>query len=349
LSTTLQTDHHITIKSAKNNFDFLRLLLAFIVVCSHIVVLSGSASLQAYAVFFPSNLAVCGFFIISGLLISGSYYRDPRLSVYLQKRARRLLPAYISVVLLCAALLVFVSGYHPSSWFFSREWWQYTISNLFFLNFLQPNLPGVFRHNPETVINGALWSIKIEVMFYLILPFILRWLLRPGKVLIKLSGIYIGSLIYRYGLEGLGHYSGHSFWNLLSYQLPGYMSYFACGIALFLYRDRFQRVPHYLMLLALLILLLELKFSYTLLRPAALAVLIYYVATRFSFLNHFGKYGDFSYGVYIFHFPLIQLAVYLGWFANDAHAIWHALALLPMCLLAGVLSWYLIEKRWLRR
>jgi len=327
----------------------LRLLLAFIVVCSHIVVLSGSPSLQPFSVFFPSNLAVCGFFIISGLLISSSYFRDPRLAVYLQKRARRLLPAYISVVLLCATLLVFVSKYPPAEWFFSKEWWQYIISNLLFLNFLQPNLPGVFQHNPETVVNGALWSIKIEVMFYLVLPFLLHWLLRSENKSPKLIGLYVGALVYRYGLEGLGAYTGNSMWTLLSYQLPGYMSYFACGIALFIYRERIQSVPHYLFLVALLLLLLELRFSYTLLRPAALAIILFYLATRFSFLNNFGRFGDFSYGVYIFHFPIIQLAVHFGWFNKEQNAIWHAGLLLPICLIAGVLSWHLIEKKWLRR
>ncbi len=345
----MHSTNHTAIKPAKNNFDFLRLLLAFIVVCSHIIVLSGAESLQPYAAWFPSNLAVCGFFIISGLLISNSYYRDPRMSVYLQKRARRLLPAYLTVVLLCALVLVLVSDYSTIDYFSDKDWWKYTCSNLVFLNFLHPDLPGVFRHNPETAVNGALWSIKIEVMFYLLLPFLLRRLLQPGNSLWKLIGVYLASLVYHYGLEWYGNYSGHSVWTLLSYQLPGYLCYFVCGIALFLYRDRFRSVPHYLVLIALAVLLLELKISITLLKPVALALIIYYIATRFSFLNHFGKYGDFSYGLYIFHFPLIQLAVHAGWFSSESGILLRALALLPLCLLSGFCSWHLIEKHFLKR
>ncbi|MCE2740513.1 MAG: acyltransferase family protein, partial [Sphingobacteriales bacterium] len=89
----------------KNNFDFLRFAFALVVVFSHIIDLSLAPSLQYLKPFFDTHISVTGFFIISGCLISASYLRSTSLSSYFEKRARRLLPAYILVIVM--SVLVF--------------------------------------------------------------------------------------------------------------------------------------------------------------------------------------------------------------------------------------------------
>ena len=66
------------------------------------------------------------------------------------------------------------------------------------------------------------------------------------------------------------------------------------------------------------------------------------IATSFKFLNNFGKYGDFTYGIYIYHFPIIQLFVFLGFFNTYSIAI-SCLVVLMVTLLLAILSWYLVE------
>ena len=62
--------------------------------------------------------------------------------------------------------------------------------NLAFLNFMEPALPGVFEANRFTEINGALWTLKIEVMFYLVLPLLALVLLAANAAVDAVRLIY---------------------------------------------------------------------------------------------------------------------------------------------------------------
>ena len=79
----------------------------------------------------------------------------------------------------------------------------------------------------------------------------------------------------------------------------------------------------------------------------SLAVVILFVAYRVPYLGKFGRFGDLSYGIYIYHFPIIQCMIYRGDFAHEP--IQFLVTALGLTLLAAFLSWHLIEKRWLRR
>ena len=72
---------------------------------------------------------------------------------------------------------------------------------------MEPNLPGVFAGNTVTEVNGALWTLKIEVMFYLILP-LLVWLLRfAGRYAwVAFILIYAGAEAWR---SGFSHIERH--------------------------------------------------------------------------------------------------------------------------------------------
>jgi peptidoglycan/LPS O-acetylase OafA/YrhL len=154
---------------ARNNFDLLRLLFAGTVCLVHVHELSGVPGLAWTGFFLSSAVAVKAFFVVSGFLIFMSYERSSSLVSYTKKRVRRIYPAYFMVVLLCALSLVFVST-KPLMEYLSVAWLKYLFFNLVFLNFLQPGLPGVFESNHLSVVNGALWTLKIEVMFYISPP-----------------------------------------------------------------------------------------------------------------------------------------------------------------------------------
>lgn len=68
--------------------------------------------------------------------------------------------------------LFFVSSLTLSE-YFGKDWLRYLLSNLAFSNFMQPTLPGVFEGNHIDVVNGSLWTIKIELMCYIALPLLL--------------------------------------------------------------------------------------------------------------------------------------------------------------------------------
>ena len=84
-----------------------------------------------------------------------------------------------------------------------------------------------------------------------------------------------------------------------------------------------------------------------LLEPLALGILVIFAATAFPHLGNFARYGDFSYGVYIIHFPVIQALVASGLFARDP---WVAsLASLLLVSTLAALSWHVVERPFLRR
>ena len=93
-----------------NNISAVRYILASSVILSHVAELMGFQSSFVSHWPIPSYIAVGGFFALSGYLIFGSYERRPVVTDFLRRRARRIMPAYISIVLMCAVGMVFVSS-----------------------------------------------------------------------------------------------------------------------------------------------------------------------------------------------------------------------------------------------
>jgi peptidoglycan/LPS O-acetylase OafA/YrhL len=155
-----------------NNFDMLRLLFAFIVVVVHLSTLSHIELLSGVQIYLNSRVAVDSFFVISGFLIFMSYESSKSIVSYASKRLRRIFPGYIAVILFCSIFLYFSSSKSEFLNYFNLEFFKYIFFNILTLNFLQPTLPGVFENNQLQAVNGALWTIKIEVMFYITVPFI---------------------------------------------------------------------------------------------------------------------------------------------------------------------------------
>lgn len=146
--------------------DLVRYYLAISVIVAHFNLIFSKS------LFWPtdSGTAVGVFFGLSGFLVYASYQRSRNYSSYIFNRAKRILPSYYIVVLSCALLLCFMSDLGIKEYFLSSSFWKYVISNLAFLNFIQPELPGVFTDNAIPAVNGSLWTLKVEWMLYLTIP-----------------------------------------------------------------------------------------------------------------------------------------------------------------------------------
>src|SRR5687768_2417110 len=150
------------------NFDLMRLIAALLVVVSHTFPLSGQPALRIWGVEDLGALGVSIFFVISGYLVSASYKRDPR--TYLVKRVLRIEPGLIASLVLTVVLLAFVTTAAPAEYW--REAALYVVRNAL----LYPatyDLPGVFETAPMAgVVNGVLWTLRLEFTFYLVLMLI---------------------------------------------------------------------------------------------------------------------------------------------------------------------------------
>ena len=131
----------------KNCFDFLRAFFAFNVLLSHIGELSQVNELGFLQKISNSYLAINGFFVISGFLVAKSYIKTNNLKAYLIKRVKRIIPAYVFVILFFAIFLSFFSELTLLEYFSSLQLYRYIGWNLIFLNFMEPCLPGLFQEN----------------------------------------------------------------------------------------------------------------------------------------------------------------------------------------------------------
>ncbi len=324
-----------------NNFDLLRLLLAIAVVFEHAYLVGlGTLRLSAYGVTFEGYTALQCFFVISGYLIFQSWDTSRSVGSYVSKRVRRIYPAYFAIVVVMAVAGVFLSSHSAQAYFTSKEWVRYLTANLLFLNFLQPTLPGVFSHSVEPVVNGPLWTIKIEVMFYMTVPFLA--LLRRRFNIIWIFGlIYLASVAWYQTFVHLYATTGVNMYDVLRRQLPGQMSFFVSGGLLYYYFDAFKRWAHPLALISLVLVIAHLKFGLPWLFPAALAIVVIYAAEILPYLGNFGRFGDMSYGLYIIHYPVLHIVAALALFA--APGVSFAVGFVAAMLLA-FMSWHLIEK-----
>jgi len=328
----------------RNNFDLARLALALIVVGGH----SGLIGAQE-SVFFPvlqycsGFFAVNCFFVISGFLVYRSYRLSKTTARYFEKRARRIYPAYF-VIILASVILGLVMTTAPWSEFFSWKLVKYLLANLTFMNFAGGQyLPGVFDGNAEHEVNAPLWTLKIEVMFYIAVP-VIFWLTRRIKAVWLFAAIYVGSVAFRMFCDAMLA-NGHQAFDQIGRQLPGQLSFFIAGVFLEQYFETFKAKQGWFLAFGVAGLVLYFGFGFYPLFPLSLGIVVIYFCMLFFFLGPVGKYGDFSYGIYIIHFPVLQTIAATGFLAGSPNL--RVVAALVIVLALAVLMWHLVEKRFL--
>jgi peptidoglycan/LPS O-acetylase OafA/YrhL len=241
----------------------------------------------------------------------------------------------------------------PFRQYFGIGFWKYLGANLVFLNFLAPSLPGVFTANLVPMINGALWTLKIEVAFYLFVP-VLHWLCRRFGTRTTAVTVFALSCLWRYGFAWLayihrpvGIHSGdapRTIYEQLEVQFPAQLGYFIAGVLLLIYFDKLKR--YFAAIAGLTVCLFVLDHWLT---GEYLDVLwisgVVIVFGFWRYLGNFARYGDFSYGLYIVHWPILQILIALG-LARLNPALF-LLSALSIILAAAFLMWHLVESRFL--
>lgn len=311
-----------------NNFTALRLILALLVVLGHFVTLPSSA--PAVGLFAYADFAVNTFFVVSGYLIFASFDNRPAIGNFYIRRLFRIYPLYMVVVLaqgLTMAALAGGIGEHAS------EFVRYVGLNLIMATFLAHDLGGLLSglHNPG--INPSLWTLKIEVAFYLLLP--LLWYLSKRFGDWVLFALYVASTAYmaitmHYGMDTLAK------------QLPGQMRFFLVGMALYRYRDAltFPTLPGVFVACGLFMIFEYYHQSLIVesLSPLLCGLILFICVFRFPSIP---LPFDISYGVYLLHGPLIQLSLLLGIFRDTA---WFLTLLLASVILISLAAERYIEQ-----
>ena len=327
-----------------NNFLLIRILAAILVMVGHAFALAPAPCeschdpIRLWTGYVSSHiLGVQIFFIISGFLVFGSYQKNPNLRGFLWARALRIIPGFIVCLLLMAGVIgPIFSQLTPEDYFLNSEVRHYFFQSAFFLNYVD--------HLPETFfsvgsrggsINGSLWTIPLEVRLYLIVGFLggLGAFLSSRRANFSLGLLLIALFL---GLK----WGDSSEGTISTIQLT-----FFFWMGAFWFNNR-QRVDHDGRILLCLL------GGITLLRhqvyfPYAVALILPYSVLWFAYTKKIplpAWLQDYSYGIYLYGFPIQQMLAHafsdMGPYAMMAFSI-------PLALIAGALSWHLVEKRFL--
>lgn len=328
-----------------NAFDLLRLVAATTVLVEHSWVLLGAG----YPLLPESSGTTIGgiglgiFFLTSGYLILDSWLADPSPTRFMARRALRIGPLYVLVVLVLAFVVgPLLTTLTPGAYFPHPGTWTFVGTNLLLFP-MEFDLPGVFSDAPfSTAVNGALWTIPIEVLCYLgLLTLGVVGVLARRAVLVVLACVPVGVLV---AVE-LSGYDGTIVPRLLAANGAPLVAYFALGMAVRTLRPGW--VPPW-PATAVAVLAWPLTWG----TPAAgvLAVVALTLVTLTvafaapTVLHHPTGRTDLSYGVYVLSYPVQQILVSLG---ITSGAVVLALTVLVVAPLA-LLSWHLVERPMLR-
>lgn len=329
------------------SFDVIRLLAAFVVLASHSAVVVGRNVIPDFSnrQISLGGLAVAVFFVLSGFVVMESFKRDPNPFSFLRKRALRIYPALILLVLVTVFVLgPLLTAVPLGSYFSSRLTGLYLLNGIVPFNYL---LPGVFADNPTHVVNGSLWTLRYEIICYAAVAlFGARFLARPVLVVV----IALAAEALMPTLWILFRHGGAGFVANEILQAGTTVGYFFGGAAISLFSARIPVGARHVALACALVAVSLATYGFYFVFPFAGAYLVVVLGNSkvlaFTGLRRGFLSGDFSYGFYIFAFPIQQI---VRQSFGDAAGFWTVLFVsLPIVLALAMLSWHFVEKPALR-
>lgn len=327
-----------------NNLNAVRMAAASAVLVSHAFPITGAAEpLRALTGATGGELAVAVFFGISGLLIARSFDRRESIARFVLARVLRLYPALVVVLALTVVAGAWFTRLPLAQYAAQPATWSYIPVNLLLYN-PQFALPGVFETNPfGTTINGSLWTLFYEVACYAgVAALGLAGILRRRWLAL---GVLLGVVLAHAAITIVNGPGGIAEGRVpLRIVLLAQLAFpFMLGTCAYVWRARLPLSGWIALALWLPLPLLAPGPAMT----GGLVIALVYAALWLGFVPKgrvlaYNRLGDYSYGVYIYAFPVQQaLAAQMPGMTTSANI---ALAL-PLTLVLAVASWSLIERR----
>jgi peptidoglycan/LPS O-acetylase OafA/YrhL len=333
------------VKAAHSNnaFDFIRFIAAFGVLYSHSFALTGLPNPTDIAGENLGTLSVFVFFAVSGYLVQKSWDRNKNPLTFAINRALRIYPGLVVCLMFCALLLgPMLSSLPLTTYFSSADPYRFVVSNLTMFFPKTGWLPGVFNDVPlPNGVNGSLWTIRFEVFMYITLLATVMAFKRSSRAIGAILLCYVcvwgtgkylglnnpGDLLWRFGYIGLDG------------RILRIAPFFLIGALLAREPKEFLRPWPALIGAIAAVLFFDYSIGIVVLwiaLPYCVLTAAYHAPKQ---LNRFGQYGDFSYGVYLYAFPVQQALSYFG------VRYWplHLLSSVLITIALAILSWKFIE------
>lgn len=341
------------ISHTKNLFDFTRLMAAIMVIIGHSGFVLGLNANEYFGLLFGvkaiHSSAVCIFFAISGYLITKSFIKNPSTYVYFKNRVLRIIPGLCLFCLVSFVVIGVTFSY--------TDYKSYVINNYNYLFnvFLFPDnykMDGVFETNSDAnYINRSLWTLKYEFLMYLIiLLFGVLGLLKEKIIYLFMSLLFV--------LFWLSQFINQSYQLPLNIELVLLIKFsfvFFCGSAFFFLETYFKE-KNSVVFAAVLLLYFLMRFlmpasenRFLLLDVLFPILTLCFCKLNIPFINNSSKFGDFSYGIYLWGYPVQQSLEYVYKDSFITHDIYlFSFVSIIVSLLFAIISWYLIESPFLK-
>lgn len=343
-------------------FDFLRVFLAFSVVVTHTFVVLGQEYNQIPFLWFAAYWVLAIFFSLSGFLIAGSALRL-KLRDFLINRGLRIVPALAVEILLAALILGPIFTTLPLHEYFQDPQFFHYMTNIF--GWVNYDLPGVFKDHYSTRVNTSLWTVPYEFGCYAIMSALIyygllkkpSWIIASAAFIIcagviisigKSFGIEIRSISYTIGLIVDIFFYDRGSRLFVSFLL---------GIAAYLYRDK---IPYNTKLFWTCVAYCvcisgidpswmekfagtaEMNFPFLNLFTAVplTYIMVFIGVTDMPKLPLFHR-GDYSYGIYLYGFPVQQALVAI---LPTKNLLIHFTSEAVLITIFAIFSWHFIEK-----
>lgn len=341
-----------------NSIGFLRWAMAFLVIFSHAGPLGGFYGGHDLGVQWSTEqsfggVAVCGFFFLSGFLITKSRQSTRSTGRYLWKRILRIYPAWLATLLVTAFVLApiafvretgSIDGYFTATvdspfTYFSNNMWlplvQHGIAGM------GDSIPYFTTSGGGTEWNGSAWTLAFEFSAYLFVGVLGMIGLLARR---RIAGIIAAFVIFLACIQWL--YAGQV-WTAFPALAGDFRSLlllapFAWGMIFALFGDQ---IPIDWRIAAVAIIFAAFTYGkggWLLVGQYAFCYFLIWFAIRIKALNNWERFGDFSYGIYIIAWPAMQFAAYFG-LQNYGWLVYH-LVIVAVCHVYAFLSWHLIEK-----
>ncbi|HLI20734.1 MAG TPA: acyltransferase, partial [Stellaceae bacterium] len=328
----------------QNNFDALRLVAAISVVFSHAFLIGTGQQDSDPLMRLTGGQTIFGvvgvfvFFTISGFLVTQSFEQTRSAPRFAVKRALRIYPGLAVCLLLSGFVLgPWLTSLPLRNYFGDGGTYAYVVSNFTMVNPTR-TLPGVWftKWDAGGVVDGPLWTLPCELAMYVLV--LALGLLRAIDLRIIAALIVLGMGGIWFDTASSQYFSGSALWLL---------GFFASGMALYRLRDSgLLNGKIALAACAGLVVSVPLN-AFILLFPLFGSYLVIYLAfARWLKPLPAARYGDLSYGLYIYGWPVEQTLVAL----HGGAMPWPLLfaEALPITAALAFASWHLVEKRALR-
>jgi len=329
------------IRSGNDNiFNLLRLILALMVIITHSYFVLGYE--EEDGLYLLSNgqikfsvLAVNSFLVLSGYLITISFIKSNGVIQYLSKRILRIVPAYWAVVFGSVLILCLFVSKDPEL-LLKYDTWRYILNNLFFR--IHYSIDGVLNGR---VINGSLWTIPYEFFLYLLIIPLLAFV-RLRLILVAMVFLLFYSLKISYQFIEQTEFSLPLIW-LSSKEIFRLGTYFLAGSLLSFINFKSSFLRFILLSLSLGGMVLSiLSEVYNITDGIFLPLFIISLGlTPSILLSRLTSKGDFSYGIYLWAFPVQQV---LAFYVSFTDPLYLTCATVPVVILIASVSWRYIEE-----